>query len=131
MTIHKPHSVDIGNDLSYSHFISSSQDEDYRLKFIAGGTGGIVSRTATAPLERIKIMSQMGLYGSMRNIYKNIIESQGYIGLWKGNGVNCLRVFPFGGCVTFTYNYVLDSLVEYEMLPNIQSRSGMYVLYFM
>ena len=74
---------------------------------VAGGFGGICSRTFTAPLERVKLQAQTGTLGnagvfqSMRNIAaKEGIAS----GLFAGNFTNCLRVFPFAGmsCVFYS-----------------------------
>ena len=76
---------------------------------LLGGTGGICSRTATAPLERVKILAQVGTTrGSMFQTWAKIIEHQGIRGLWRGNLVNCRRVFPFGGLVTFSYGNITN-----------------------
>eukprot|EP00927_Polykrikos_kofoidii_P005701 TRINITY_DN12260_c0_g1_i1.p1 TRINITY_DN12260_c0_g1~~TRINITY_DN12260_c0_g1_i1.p1 ORF type:complete len:391 (-),score=54.17 TRINITY_DN12260_c0_g1_i1:245-1417(-) len=71
---------------------------------VAGGCGGIVSRTATAPLERLRIQAQLGVpIGYLVGKLKDIYATEGFRGLWAGNFANCLRVFPFAGlsCVFY------------------------------
>ena len=61
----------------------------------AGGCSGIVSRTMTAPLDRIKIMIQAGAPGEgvkqweknkIRNAVRAIRADSGILGFWRGNG---------------------------------------------
>lgn len=56
-----------------------------------------MSRTVTAPLDRIKVLMQashgehaLRFLGSARKIY----TESGILGYWKGNGVNCVKLFP-------------------------------------
>ena len=71
---------------------------------LAGGFGGISSRTATAPLERVKIQAQMGNRAALVSQLSKILSKEGVSGLWAGNFTNCLRVFPFAGlsCVFYS-----------------------------
>ena len=69
---------------------------------VAGGLAGIVTKTATAPLERVKILLQLrsmskitssspqSILGTMRSVVKD----EGFLAFWKGNGANCVRVIP-------------------------------------
>ncbi|CAN1300339.1 Mitochondrial adenine nucleotide transporter ADNT1 [Linum perenne] len=61
---------------------------------VAGGVAGGVSRTAVAPLERLKILLQ-GL--------KYIWRTEGFKGLFKGNGTNCARIVPNSAVKFFSY----------------------------
>ena len=70
---------------------------------IAGGVAGVVSRTAVAPLERVKILLQVqGLsaqgqtphHTSLARSLRELWRTEGMLGLYKGNTVNCVRVFP-------------------------------------
>lgn len=85
----------------------------------AGGAAGAVSRTCTAPLDRIKMLAQEGrvsaflsssarhhchptVTGSppapvtptLRDIAKYVYRTGGMCSFWRGNGVNCLKAGP-------------------------------------
>ncbi|XP_066923099.1 calcium-binding mitochondrial carrier protein SCaMC-2-like [Clytia hemisphaerica] len=68
-------------------------------QLMAGGLGGLVSRTTTAPLDRIKILLQASagigkeripIYG----VLKCTIKEGGLRSLWRGNFINCMKVGP-------------------------------------
>ncbi|KZW03777.1 mitochondrial carrier [Exidia glandulosa HHB12029] len=89
------------------------------LKFLfAGGIAGAVSRTATAPFDRLKVflitrppdlggttvaeVSTKGtraLLGAARQIY---VEA-GIRGFWVGNGLNIIKIFPESAIKFFSY----------------------------
>ncbi|CAF2454935.1 unnamed protein product [Rotaria sp. Silwood2] len=65
--------------------------------FIAGGTAGAISRTATAPFDRLKIIMQyLGSRQHMTVIsgFRYLINEGGVKSLWRGNGVNVLKIIP-------------------------------------
>ncbi|KAG7395147.1 Hydrogenosomal carrier protein [Phytophthora boehmeriae] len=77
---------------------------------VCGGIAGCASRTAVAPLERLKILWQVQDYikkegaasSSSAAKYRTIGQSlrqihaeEGLRGYFKGNGANCVRVFPY------------------------------------
>ena len=80
----------------------SSQLDDTARRLLAGGASGVVTKTMTAPLERIKILLQLrsmskvtassssSILGTMRSV----LRDDGIRGFWKGNGANCTRVVP-------------------------------------
>ncbi|XP_042416993.1 mitochondrial adenine nucleotide transporter ADNT1-like [Zingiber officinale] len=75
---------------------------------VAGGVAGGVSRTAVAPLERLKILLQVQnphyiQYNGTIQGLKYIWRSEGFIGLFKGNGTNCARIIPNSAVKFFTY----------------------------
>jgi solute carrier family 25 phosphate transporter 23/24/25/41 len=74
----------------------------------AGGTGGCISRTATAPLERVKLAAQIRgsgvkIVGELSAAY----AQSGVKGLFAGNFANCIRVFPYAGIVALAYNRMI------------------------
>ncbi|CAF0849929.1 unnamed protein product, partial [Rotaria sordida] len=64
---------------------------------IAGGFAGAVSRTVTAPFDRLKIVMQyLGSRQRMSVIsgYRYLVNEGGVKSLWRGNGVNVLKIIP-------------------------------------
>jgi hypothetical protein len=82
---------------------------DMTRRMVCGGLAGMIAKTATNPLERIKMLSQTGEHGlnkkapSVLHLYRSILKTEGIIGLWAGNGANLLRVFP-AKAVVFSTN---------------------------
>ncbi|KAK9143938.1 hypothetical protein Syun_013338 [Stephania yunnanensis] len=75
---------------------------------IAGGVAGGVSRTAVAPLERLKILLQVQnphniKYNGTVQGLKYIWRTEGFRGLFKGNGTNCARIIPNSAVKFFSY----------------------------
>ncbi|GLT46627.1 hypothetical protein SLA2020_203710 [Shorea laevis] len=74
----------------------------------AGGVAGGVSRTAVAPLERLKILLQVQnphnikFTGTIQGL-KYIWRTEGFRGLFKGNGANCARIIPNSAVKFFSY----------------------------
>lgn len=75
---------------------------------IAGGVAGGVSRSAVAPLERLKILLQVqnplnpkysGMFQGLRYIWAN----EGIAGFFKGNGANCARIVPNSAVKFYSY----------------------------
>ncbi|KAL8111241.1 mitochondrial adenine nucleotide transporter ADNT1-like [Apium graveolens] len=75
---------------------------------VAGGVAGGVSRTAVAPLERLKILLQVQnphniKYNGTLQGLKYIWRTEGFKGLFKGNGTNCARIVPNSAVKFFSY----------------------------
>ncbi|PSC70667.1 mitochondrial substrate carrier [Micractinium conductrix] len=73
--------------------------------FVAGGSAGAVARTATAPLDRIKLLFQVQAvpsagtsstaYTGVGQAARKILAEEGFRAFWKGNGLNIIRIFPY------------------------------------
>ncbi|EKX41128.1 hypothetical protein GUITHDRAFT_158243 [Guillardia theta CCMP2712] len=68
---------------------------------VLGGTSGVIAKTTCAPLERVKILLQVGSLNAEGQKYKGMVDAlfkvpkeQGVLALWRGNLSNCLRYFP-------------------------------------
>ncbi|XP_074357771.1 mitochondrial adenine nucleotide transporter ADNT1-like isoform X3 [Apium graveolens] len=75
---------------------------------LAGGVAGGVSRTAVAPLERLKILLQVQnphsiKYNGTVQGLKYIWRTEGFRGLFKGNGTNCARIVPNSAVKFYSY----------------------------
>jgi solute carrier family 25 protein 16 len=74
-----------------------------------GGVAGCVAKTAVAPIERARLMAQTGAFeGTFRQTLITIFKKEGFIGLWRGNGANCMRVFPQKGLLFATNDFFKD-----------------------
>lgn len=64
----------------------------------AGAMAGAVSRTGTAPLDRMKVFMQV--HSSKSNKislvggFKQMLKEGGLMSLWRGNGINVLKIAP-------------------------------------
>lgn len=91
---------------------------DVTRRMICGGIAGMIAKTATNPLDRIRMLAQTGAgnsnptatHLSAFGLYRNIIQTEGIRGLWAGNGANLLRVFP-SKAIVFASNDVYKSLL--------------------
>lgn len=75
--------------------------QESNASFISGGVAGAVSRTVVSPFERAKILlqlqgpgSQHAYNGMFRTIFK-MYADEGWKGLFRGNLLNCVRIFPY------------------------------------
>ncbi|KAK8513434.1 hypothetical protein V6N13_002178 [Hibiscus sabdariffa] len=75
------------------------------IDFLMGGVSAAVSKTAAAPIERVKLLIQnqdeMIRAGRLSEPYKGIgdcfkrtIADEGMMSLWRGNTANVIRYFP-------------------------------------
>jgi len=77
----------------------------FAIDFLMGGVSAAVSKTAAAPIERVKLLIQnqdeMIKSGRLTEPYKGIsdcfarvIKEEGVVSLWRGNMANVIRYFP-------------------------------------
>jgi len=73
--------------------------------FLLSGAAAVISKTAAAPIERVKLLVQnqaeMLKQGKISEPYKGIVDctvktmkSEGTLSFWRGNLANCIRYFP-------------------------------------
>lgn len=73
--------------------------------FALSGAAAVISKTAAAPIERVKLLVQnqdeMIKSGRLKEPYKGVIDcttkvfrNEGFLPFWRGNLANCLRYFP-------------------------------------
>jgi hypothetical protein len=85
-----------------AHGGSSSKSSNPFASFIKGGISATVSKTAVAPIERIKLLLQVQATSKqIADPYKGIIDcatrvykEQGVGAFWRGNTANIIRYFP-------------------------------------
>ncbi|CAK9186876.1 unnamed protein product [Ilex paraguariensis] len=71
---------------------------------IAGAVAGAASRTATAPLDRLKVILQVETARtSIIPAVKKIWKEGGFLGFFRGNGLNVMKVAPESAIKFYTY----------------------------
>lgn len=76
----------------------------FALDLATGGTAAAVSKTAVAPIERVKLLLQVQhaqktiavdqRYTGIINCFSRVAKEQGFWSLWRGNMANVIRYFP-------------------------------------
>ncbi|KNC48017.1 graves disease carrier protein [Thecamonas trahens ATCC 50062] len=75
---------------------------------LAGGCAGAMAKSAVAPLDRTKILFQVnhprfaGSPGVLATL-KQIVRLEGLRGLYKGNGAQMVRIFPYAAVQFMSY----------------------------
>jgi solute carrier family 25 (adenine nucleotide translocator) protein 4/5/6/31 len=88
----------------------SGQQTNPLINLAAGGISGAVSKTITAPLEKVKLAIQTQdsnplimsgekpRYTGMADCFRRHISEIGATSLWRGNVANCVRYVPTAAC---------------------------------
>ncbi|XP_023949174.1 calcium-binding mitochondrial carrier protein SCaMC-2 isoform X2 [Bicyclus anynana] len=89
--------LDIGEDMNVPDDFTQSelQTGKWWRHLLAGGIAGAVSRTCTAPLDRLKVFLQVNpTRENMTKCLAKMINEGGISGLWRGNGINVIKIAP-------------------------------------
>jgi len=82
-----------------------SQFTSFMIDFLMGGVSAAISKTAAAPIERVKLLIQnqdemikqgklKEPYRGISNCFQRVISEEGFVALWRGNFANVIRYFP-------------------------------------
>ena len=130
--------VEVDVDIVFNHWAKYSRiaGEDYSLPdedqveksrtniFLSGAIAGCVSRTTTAPLDRLKIIMQAGKGdATIVNMCRYMYNEGGLIGFWRGNGINCVKIAPESAAKFLCYDEFKRLITYYtggdSMTPTI------------
>lgn len=110
------------------------KSEKFSADFMMGGMAALASKSAAAPIERVKLLLQnqgemikrgqlKRPYVGVSDCFRRILREEGVLSFWRGNQANVIRYFPtqvltfllmilhnFGfkaNCLTMLLNYLL------------------------
>eukprot|EP00249_Psilotum_nudum_P015722 c25487_g1_i1 orf=828-2015(+) len=88
-------------------------------RLLSGALAGAVSRTAVAPLETIRTHLMVGSGDkSVAEVFHEIMQTEGWQGLFRGNGINVIRVAPNKAIELFAYDSVKKLLTPRQGEPS-------------
>jgi solute carrier family 25 (adenine nucleotide translocator) protein 4/5/6/31 len=104
--------------------------------FAAGGISGAVAKTATAPIERVKLIIQtqdanpkiksgeVKRYTGIADCFSRVYKEQGLGAFWRGNFTNVIRYFP-----TQAFNFAFKDSIK-ALFPKYSAKTdfGMFFL---
>lgn len=103
--------VDIGEQTVIPEGISKHVHPSRYL--IAGGVAGATSRTATAPLDRLKVVLQVQTTEArILPALKDIWKEGRFLGFFRGNGLNVMKVAPESAIRFYTYEMLKTFVVN-------------------
>ncbi|XP_034034403.1 ADP/ATP translocase 3 [Thalassophryne amazonica] len=106
----------------------SEQAISFAKDFLAGGISAAISKTAVAPIERVKLLLQVQHASKQMTAdkhYKGIIDcvvripkEQGVLSFWRGNLANVIRYFP-----TQALNFAFKDKYKKIFLDGVDKRT--------
>ncbi|KAK2491787.1 hypothetical protein MC885_014400 [Smutsia gigantea] len=95
-------------------------------QLVAGAVAGAVSRTGTAPLDRLKVFMQvhasktngLNILGGLQSM----IREGGVCALWRGNGVNILKIAPESAIKFMAYEQIKRAIRGQQETLHVQER---------
>ncbi|VDM20617.1 unnamed protein product, partial [Wuchereria bancrofti] len=112
--------IDIGEDSQIPEDFSQQEIASgfWWKHLVAGGVAGCVSRTCTAPLDRVKIYLQVHatLLNRLRfpKAAKLLYEEGGLKSFWRGNGVNVAKIAPESAIKFLSYDVVKRLIIKHR-----------------
>ncbi|KAI6173789.1 hypothetical protein M3Y98_01120200 [Aphelenchoides besseyi] len=104
--------IDLGEDSQIPEDFSAHEMETgiWWRHLVAGGVAGCMSRTCTAPLDRLKVFLQVnsskkrpfGVVGGIKYLY----NEGGFKSFWRGNGINVVKIAPESAFKFMAYEQV-------------------------
>ncbi|XP_029771787.1 calcium-binding mitochondrial carrier protein SCaMC-3 isoform X2 [Suricata suricatta] len=95
-------------------------------QLVAGAVAGAVSRTGTAPLDRLKVFMQVHASKTNKlNILgglKSMIQEGGMRSLWRGNGINVLKIAPESAIKFMAYEQIKRAIRGQQESLHVQER---------
>ncbi|XP_032752546.1 calcium-binding mitochondrial carrier protein SCaMC-1-like [Rattus rattus] len=92
--------IDIGESISTPDEFTEQEKKsgEWWKRLVAAGIASAITRTCTAPLDRLKVVIQVqsSKMSKLRlvHVFKQMVKEGGLFSLWRGNGVNIFKITP-------------------------------------
>ncbi|CAO4374307.1 unnamed protein product [Caenorhabditis nigoni] len=110
-------------------FKKRTDAEKFAIDLLIGGVSASVSKTAVAPIERVKILLQVQYshkdippdkrFNGIIDAFIRVPREQGFSSFWRGNLTNVIRYFP-----TQAFNFAFNDLYKSILLKNIKRENN-------
>ncbi|XP_027039843.1 mitochondrial adenyl nucleotide antiporter SLC25A25-like [Pocillopora verrucosa] len=120
--------IDIGEDMTVPDEFTEEEKVSgmWWRQLVAGGGAGVVSRTSTAPLDRLKVLLQVQASSQNRigisSGFSMMIKEGGIKSLWRGNGANVVKIAPESAIKFFAYERAKKLLGADEKQLGVRER---------
>lgn len=112
--------LDIGEDMTIPDDFNANemQTGKWWRHLAAGGFAGAISRTCTAPLDRIKVFLQVQTtQASIKDSMRYMLNEGGITSFWRGNGINILKIAPESALKFAAYEQIKRLIRQNEDRP--------------
>jgi solute carrier family 25 (adenine nucleotide translocator) protein 4/5/6/31 len=100
-----------------THLDTGAKESNFTLDFLLAGVSAAIGKTATAPLERVKLLLQNQItlkvidkpYSGIQDCLSRLVKNEGFVSLWRGNVSNVVRYFP-NQAMNFAFKDTFKSL---------------------
>ncbi|KAK1328871.1 hypothetical protein QTO34_011041 [Cnephaeus nilssonii] len=127
--------IDIGESIAIPDDFTEHEKSSghWWRRLVAGGIASAISRTCTAPFDRLRVMMQVHSSESTRmkiiGGFEQMIKEGGIRSLWRGNGTNVFKIAPetvikIGAYEQLLKNYWLDHNAGSSVEPDLMILLG-------
>lgn len=114
--------------------MGEQKKKSFMTDFLIGGVSAAVSKTAVAPIERVKLLLQVqdankniapeNRYNGIGDCFSRVMKEQGFSAFWRGNLANVVRYFP-----TQALNFACKDFYKKTLCPyNPKTQPGMFFI---